>query len=312
MSMARCPVLILTGDLGAGKTTLLNTLLAEAGGRRVTVIENEAGEIGIDCDLVVGAASVLDLPDGCACCTVRGALHAMLDELAARAGELDALIIELSGLADPLAVLQAFHAPHIRAAFGVPSLAAVTTADGATEGVLWRRQLRFADAVVISKLTPGSHPQTALLGDIRAAAPRATSVLVATHATLEHLLDVRRPQPAAPAHADAAHDHGPDPAPKMIALEQAGDVDRAALDTWLMGEIAAAGPGLLRVKAIAALSGSDRRYVVQVAHGQWDSYAERPWLGPRRTRIVFIGYDLDRDRLQAELHRCRAPERVPS
>ncbi len=304
-----CPVLILTGDLGAGKTTLLNALLAQADGQQIVVIENEAGEIAIDSDLVAGAQSVVDLPDGCACCTVRGALHSALDDLAARVHEIDALIIELSGLADPLAVLQAFHVPHIRAAFRVPSLVAVTTPNGPAEGVLWSRQLRFTDAVVISKLPAATHPDAALLDAIGAAAPRATSVLPAAQVTLEHLFESRRPQPV-PVPVDADHDHGSGPTPSTISLVQDGDVDHDALVTWLQQEIVTAGPDLLRVKAIAALDGSTRRYVIQVTRGLWDAYPERPWLGPRRTRIVFIGYDLDHDRLQVGLHRCRTLDAV--
>lgn len=300
----RCPVLVVTGELGAGKTTLVNRLLAQADGRRITVIENEAGEVGIDVELLVGAADVLDLPDGCACCTVRGALSGGLEEMASRVAGIDAVIVELSGLAEPLPVLGAFQEPAARAAFRVAALVGVVSAAAPTEGWLWGRQLRFVDTAVISRLAPGDRPPPALVEAVRAAAPHWTRVLPAAVARLDDLIAAERPG-AEPPDDEAHHHHGAiDAEPVAVTVELDGDVDRDALDRWLTGEIAAAGDDLLRVKGISATAGASRRYLVGLAHGRWDAHYERPWLGPRRTRIVFIGHRLDRERLQAGLRRC--------
>src|ERR687889_709278 len=100
----KIPVTVLTGYLGAGKTTLLNRILTEQHGKRYAVIVNEFGEIGIDNDLVVGAdEEVFEMNNGCVCCTVRGDLIRIMDGLVKRRGKFDAIIVETTGLADPLA-----------------------------------------------------------------------------------------------------------------------------------------------------------------------------------------------------------------
>lgn len=299
------PVLILAGDLGAGKTTLINRLLSGTT-QRVAIVENEAGEVGIDAQLIDGAADVLDLPDGCACCTMRGALSGALELIAARAHNIDVLIIELSGLADPMPVLQAFHEPVIRAAFGVAALVGVASAAGPVGGGLWRRQLRFADAVVLTKVPEGQDPPQVLCDVVRRITRPSTVLLAPVDATLAHLLQIRGARAVAP--IDEGHDHGTEPVPDTVALELDGDIQLEALEAWLEDELVAAGPDLLRVKGIVALAGSRHRYVVQVAYGCRDAYFERPWLGPRRSRIVFIGHHLDRDHLHGGLRACRASD----
>ena len=103
------PVTVLTGFLGAGKTTLLNRILTEQHGRRYAVIVNEFGEEGIDNDLVVDAdEEVFEMNNGCICCTVRGDLIRILGGLMKRADQLDAIIVETTGLADPAPVAQTF------------------------------------------------------------------------------------------------------------------------------------------------------------------------------------------------------------
>ena len=107
------PATILTGFLGSGKTTLLNRILSEAHGQKIAVIENEFGEVGIDNELLlVGEEQIVEMNNGCICCTVRGDLVRILGELAERraAGTLDfeRVVIETTGLADPGPVAQTF------------------------------------------------------------------------------------------------------------------------------------------------------------------------------------------------------------
>ena len=103
------PVTVLTGFLGAGKTTLLNRILTERHGKKYAVIVNEFGEEGIDNDLVVDAdEEVFEMNNGCICCTVRGDLIRILSGLMKRADQLDAIIVETTGLADPAPVAQTF------------------------------------------------------------------------------------------------------------------------------------------------------------------------------------------------------------
>ncbi len=105
----KTPITVLTGFLGSGKTTLLNRILTEQHGKRIAVIENEFGEIGIDNDLVVNAEEeIFEMNNGCICCTVRGDLIRILGNLMRRKGGFDHILIETTGLADPAPVLQTF------------------------------------------------------------------------------------------------------------------------------------------------------------------------------------------------------------
>ena len=103
------PVTVLTGYLGAGKTTLLNRILTENHGRKYAVIVNEFGEIGIDNDLIVESdEEIYEMNNGCICCTVRGDLIRVVEGLMRRPGRFDAIIVETTGLADPVPVAQTF------------------------------------------------------------------------------------------------------------------------------------------------------------------------------------------------------------
>jgi G3E family GTPase len=107
--MSQIPVTVLTGYLGAGKTTLLNRILSENHGRKYAVIINEFGEVGIDNELVVGTdEEIFEMNNGCICCTVRGDLIRTIGGLMKRAGKLDGIIVETTGLADPAPVAQTF------------------------------------------------------------------------------------------------------------------------------------------------------------------------------------------------------------
>lgn len=153
----KVPVTILTGFLGSGKTTLLNRILSEEHGKRIAVIENEYGEVGIDQALVINAdEEIFEMSNGCICCTVRGDLIRVLGNLMKRRDKFDYVLVETTGLADPGPVAQTFFMDdEIRAEFALDGI--VTLVDAAhIEQQLGRsdestEQVAFADVLVLNK-----------------------------------------------------------------------------------------------------------------------------------------------------------------
>ncbi|MEI6466075.1 MAG: GTP-binding protein [Verrucomicrobiota bacterium] len=151
------PVTVLTGFLGAGKTTLLNRILTEHHGKKLAVIENEFGEVGVDHQLVIQSEEELfEMNNGCICCSVRGDLIRIMGRLLKRKDKLDGILIETTGLANPAPVAQTFFTDdEIKQAFRLDAIVTVVDAkhvsqhlDGDDESV---KQLGFADVILLNK-----------------------------------------------------------------------------------------------------------------------------------------------------------------
>jgi G3E family GTPase len=228
---AKLPVTLLTGYLGAGKTTLLNRILTGSHGMRFAVIVNEFGEIGIDNDLIVETdEEIYEMNNGCVCCTVRGDLIEVLEKLLRQPGRFDAIVIETTGLADPVPVAQTFLMDE--GARAKTRLDAVVTVVDAKHLPLRMKdsreaedQIAFADVVLLNKtdlVTPAE------LAEVEAVI-RAVNPYAEVHRTrrseigLERILDrgvfdLQRAlrldpaflEPAAAGEHDHAHDHGHD------------------------------------------------------------------------------------------------------
>jgi G3E family GTPase len=153
----RIPVTVLTGFLGAGKTTLLNRVLTEQHGRKIAVIENEFGEVGVDNQLVIQAdEEIFAMNNGCLCCTVRGDLLRILSRLLKRKDRLDGVLIETTGLADPGPVAQTFFTdPEIREGYRLDGIVTVVDARHAAQhlddGKEAKEQVAFADVILLNK-----------------------------------------------------------------------------------------------------------------------------------------------------------------
>lgn len=151
------PITILTGYLGAGKTTLLNRILTNQHGKRVTVIVNEFGEIGIDSQLVINAdEEILEMNNGCICCTVRGDLIRIFSDLMLKREKFDYLVIETTGLADPAPVIGSFFMDDVMRQ-QTQLDAVVTVVDALHIWEHWdaeeaQEQIAFADVILLNKI----------------------------------------------------------------------------------------------------------------------------------------------------------------
>ena len=158
MSNQRIPVTILTGFLGAGKTTLLNRILSENHGKKIAVIENEFGEVGVDNELVIDAdEEIFEMNNGCICCTVRGDLIRILTRLTKRKDKLDMILIETTGMANPAPVAQTFWVDdEVKEQFSLDAIITIVDAKHVNlhinENAECKEQIAFADITLLNKV----------------------------------------------------------------------------------------------------------------------------------------------------------------
>jgi cobalamin biosynthesis protein CobW len=347
MQTRKIPATIVTGFLGSGKTTLLRHLLTNANGRRIAVIVNEFGELGIDGELLrscgIGCdengepngeavGQVIELANGCLCCTVQEEFAPVMELLAARRDEIDYLVIETSGLALPKPLVQAFQWPALRNAFTVDSVITVVDAPAVAAGdfaddpvavdaqrraddnldhdsplhELFEDQLATADLVIVHK-TDGM--DAAALAGVEATIRAETlpgvklvhvqhgkidpALLLGLERAVEDVIDQRK------THHDEEEDHDHDAFDSVsVTLEV---TDRARLLAALASLVER--HEIYRVKGFVALPGLAMRLVVQGVGQRFDSYFDRAWRGDeaRVTQLVLIGDHLDAAQLQSEL-----------
>jgi G3E family GTPase len=316
----KIPVTVLTGYLGAGKTTLLNRILTEPHGMKFAVIVNEFGEVGIDNDLVVGAdEEVFEMNNGCICCTVRGDLIRIIENLMKRRGKFDAIIVETTGLADPAPVAQTFFVDdEVSMAYSLDGIVTMVDAHHAGQQLQQhheaQEQVGFADRILLTKTDLVSAEQLqALRRRLVQMNPRARlGVARRGVADLEDLLDIRgfdldailRIEPDFL--SDVAHEHDDDVSACVFRETRALDLDR--VEDFLGGVVQVYGPQLLRYKGVLHIRGQTRRVVFQGVHMLMGSELASPWKPgeARASRMVFIGKDLPRDVLLDGMAQCVA------
>ena len=317
------PVTILTGFLGAGKTTLLNRILKEDHGKRIAVIENEFGEVGVDSEIVEKTdESIVEMNNGCICCTVRGDLINILGNLKERRekGSLkfDRVIIETTGMADPGPVAQTFFTDEdIGAYYLLDSILTVVDAKHASKQLDEFReaqeQVGFADQILMSKTDlVGEEDVKALQTRIRRMNPRARVKKVHFGNTpIEEILDIRGFNLNAILEldpeflADTHHDHHDEVESFVFRAEKPFDGDK--LEQFLSGMIQVYGPDLLRYKGVLWMKGKSQRVVFQGVHMMMGGDMGKPWGKDKKQSIlVFIGRKLPKDLFLAGLEQCLA------
>src|SRR5258706_10320809 len=268
------PATILTGFLGSGKTTLLNRILHERHGEKIAVIENEFGEAGIDNEILVQDKDeqILEMNNGCICCTVRGDLVRILGELAAKrkSGKLkfDRVIIETPGLAEPGPVAQTFFMDEaIHEQYVLDAVITVVDAKHApqqlTDNSEARAQIGFADRLLLSKTDLVAEQETQqLMARLRQMNPRATFQRVHFGETpLKEIPDIRgftlNPNPEIEPDflAGDQHSHSDDVQSFVWKDERALDMDK--IEAFLSLLIQTYGVDMLRYKGVLHINGQD-------------------------------------------------------
>ncbi len=319
------PVTILTGFLGAGKTTLLNRILTEKHGEKIAVIENEFGETGVDNEILVEdrEEQIVEMNNGCLCCTVRGDLVRILGDLGKkrRQGKLrfDRVLIETTGLANPGPVAQTFfmdedvHKEYL--------LDAVITVVDAKHGQRQldehdeaRAQVGFADRILLSKTDLVAEAELADLMDrLRDMNPRAQQRKVHFgEADIREILDIRGFNLSAaleidPAFLEEGHHHHDDDV-KSFVWKDPRPLHMEKIETFLSLMVQNYGEDLLRYKGILNIQGEPRRMIFQGVHMLMGGTPGKPWADgeTRESVMVFIGRRIPRRLFEEGLAYCVA------
>jgi G3E family GTPase len=340
------PVTVITGFLGAGKTTLLNRILTQNHGKRIAVIENEFGEVGVDNHLVIQSdEEIFELNNGCICCRVRGDLIRILAKLSQRRDKFDSVLIETTGMADPGPVAQTFFTDEeVKESFVLDGI--VTVVDAKHVGLHFddmrevREQIGFADVILLNKedlVSPAEF--TALESRIRKMNPMAKLYRTKDcDIAIDKVLnvggfDLKRALQLEPDFLDAAdehehdHDHGDDEHHHeheghdeeehhdhhhaedvtSVGIRAKGDLDEKKLSEWLGTLLRTKGQDIFRMKGVLAVKGREMRFVFQGVHMLMDGKPDRPWGDdPRENVLIFIGRNLDRAELNEGFRSCLA------
>lgn len=341
-SIEKIPVTIITGFLGSGKTTLIRHVMQNSGGRRLAVLVNEFGTLGIDGDILKSCAiescpaeNIIELANGCICCTVADDFVPTIEALLAMPTTPDHILIETSGLALPKPLLRAFDWPALRSRITVDGVIALADAEAVSAGrfapdeaaihrqreadesidhetplsEVFEDQIACADIVLLTKADLVGETELAKAkAAIGAEAPRPlpilptvdgaidTRIILGLNAAAESDLDAR------PSHHDSHHDEHDheDFDSVVIDLGEIADPDRLATAVAQL----ARDQRILRVKGYVAIEGKTMRLLLQAVGARVRHQYDRPWgSDPRATRLVCIGEhdDIDAQAIRAVL-----------
>lgn len=346
---SKIPVTVITGFLGSGKTTLIRHLLTNNQGKRIAVLVNEFGELGIDGDLLRSCQvcdeespasepsqqlNIVELTNGCLCCTVQEEFLPTMLELIKRRDSLDCILIETSGLALPKPLIKAFRWQEIRHAATVDGVITVVDCEAVASGTiasdlqaleaqrqadpnldhetpiqeLFEDQLACADLVILNKTDLVSTDDLdQVMERVQQELPRAVKivpahqgqldpgVLLGFEAAVEDNLETR------PSHHDQEddHDHDDEITSTHLVLDRAFDPDtlRQRLEALVQEQ------EIYRVKGFVAVPQKSMRLVMQGVGTRFDQFYDRPWQPdePKQTRLVFIGRSLDSHQIASRL-----------
>ncbi|GIN75998.1 cobalamin biosynthesis protein CobW [Bacillus sp. J41TS8] len=325
LTKKKIPVTILTGYLGAGKTTLLNRILTEKHNQKIAVIVNEYGEIGIDNQLVVDSEEeILEMNNGCICCTVRGDLIRILRTLVFSMDQgkvaFDRVLIETTGLADPAPVAQTFFMDELLSdIFEVDSIVTVVDSKHITRHLddqdEAQEQIAFADVIILNKTDLVSNDDLESLEQRLVNMNPAAKRLYARDCNINlkdilgiNTFDVNRKLEIDPHFLEDHHHHHHDDKVSSIAFREEKPLDLAKVDHWMSYLVREKGEDLLRYKGILSIKGEEYRIVFQGLHMLFSGRPDRKWNEneTKQSELVFIGKDLDKEELERQFKNCIA------
>jgi len=330
----KIPVTIFTGFLGAGKTTLLNWVLSANHGKKLAVIENEFGETGVDEEILVAREHsdevMVEVKNGCICCTVRGDLVTGLENLYRKAGgKLDGVIIETTGLADPAPVCQTFFVePSINKLYEIDAVITVCDAkhlkqhlqEEKPEGVEneSNEQIAFADRILLNKIDLVTEEELAevekLIKGVNGYASIIKCQLSKAPVKMDQILnlkafDLDRVNEMDPEFMDIDAEHQHDNSVSSVGFKFGADqeLDLQRLMQWINELITKYSLDLFRYKGVIAVKGMENKYVFQGVHMLFGGDFAKPWgTDERKSCFCFIGKNIGRMNLKEGFEACIA------
>ncbi|MGV1753695.1 cobalamin biosynthesis protein CobW [Agrobacterium sp. CG674] len=340
-TLDRVPCTIITGFLGAGKTTLLRGLLEKLDGKRLAIIVNEFGDVGIDGEILKGCGiescpeeNIVELANGCICCTVADDFQPAIEQILSREPRVEHILIETSGLALPKPLVQAFQWPAIKSRVTVDAVVAVADGAALADGMVshdlealaaqrqndealdhddpveevFEDQIACADLIVLTKgdLLDAEGLERAK-AHINAHLPKSAKIIVASNGVIDPAvliglgLAVEEDIDNRHTHHDDEEDHDHDEFDSFVV-----ELDAVTDADALAARIAetAASENVLRIKGFVEVSAKPMRLQVQAVGSRVNHYFDRPWGAgeERRSRLVVIGEKgLDRAKIERML-----------